>query len=85
MTDLSFWLLFSAVAIQSPVWLLVGLNALAFQVTKELNFSVAYLGGLLFAWLAYRSSYHAVGLALMAGTLLLTVYFWAAVVTGTPL
>ena len=80
-----FRLLLLAVMIQLPVWILVGLNSLAFQVYNELAFSGAYFAGSFSGWWLYRSAYQTSGLAMLASTLLLTLYFWQAVVTGRPI
>ena len=82
---LGFWLLFAAVAVQLPAWLLVGLNALAFQITKELTITTVYFAGLFFGWLAYASLDQKAGLVIIAVTLIFTLYCWQAVVTGRPL
>ena len=82
---IAYKLLYLATAVQLPVWLLVGLNSLAFQVHKELAYSAAYFAGLALAWWSYRNGHQAAGLALIAVTLLVTLYFWHAIITSRPL
>ena len=85
MMRFAFWPVFIAVVIQLPVWFLVGLNALAFQISKELTITGVYFAGLFLGWLSYISSYQKAGLAIILVTLLFTLYCWWAVMTGTPL
>jgi hypothetical protein len=85
MLKFAFWPLFVAVLVQLPAWFLVGLNALAFQISKELTITAIYFTGLLVGWLLYMRSYQKAGLAILAATLLFTLYCWRAVMRGTPL
>ena len=79
--ELSFRVIQFAVLIQLPAFLLFSLGALNSQLGRLLAISAVYFAGFVLAQRNYKNGKEISALGLIAGTLLLTIGFWYALVT----